>query len=167
MQGLRLALSIGAKRIAGYVATDGEVDISPLLAELAARGHEVHLPRISERGHDMAFIRWHPDNALRRNRYAIPEPVFGGRCPAAQLDLVFVPLLACDRQGNRLGSGAGYYDRCFAFRGTGTTGKKAAQRPLLCGVGYPFQLHDALQADPWDVPLDCALIGSQLIAFRN
>lgn len=51
---------------------------------------------------------------LRRNRYGIPEPVHGEIIPPGQIDLVFVPLLACDLKGNRAGYGKGFYDRFLA-----------------------------------------------------
>jgi len=72
---------------------------------------------------------------------------------------VLVPLVAFDDAGNRLGMGAGYYDRSFAFR------RAAPSPPLLVGVGYEFQRVPALAAQPWDVPLDAVLTERGLQRF--
>jgi 5-formyltetrahydrofolate cyclo-ligase len=70
-----------------------------------------------------------------------------------QLDAVIVPLLGFDNNGNRLGMGGGYYDRSFAFRKQ----RRAWRRPLLIGVAYSFQQVDAIQTEPWDIPLDAVI----------
>ena len=53
----------------------------------------------------------HEYTILGRNKFDIPEPIHGKIIPADQIDLVFVPLLAFDKQGNRAGYGKGFYDR--------------------------------------------------------
>jgi 5-formyltetrahydrofolate cyclo-ligase len=98
---------------------------------------------------------------VQANRFGIPEP----QLPAAQqwqpeaLDAVLVPLLAFDRHGNRLGSGAGYYDRSFAFLGT----RRPRPAPLLIGVAYAMQEVERLAIEPWDVPLDYIATEAELI----
>ena len=95
------------------------------------------------------------------NRYGIPEP----QCPrdelveAAEIELVLIPLLAFDRRGHRLGSGAGYYDRSFAFL-------REVERPalpLLVGVAYAFQEVESIAPEAWDVPLDFVATEHELI----
>jgi len=66
------------------------------------------------------------------------------------LDLILTPLLAFDQQGNRMGMGAGYYDRSFAFRRY----RQQWQQPRLVGTAWSFQEQQQLNAQPWDVPLD-------------
>ena len=53
----------------------------------------------------------HEYTILGRNKFDIPEPIHGKIIPANQIDLVFVPLLAFDKVGNRAGYGKGFYDR--------------------------------------------------------
>ena len=48
---------------------------------------------------------------LKKNEYHIPEPVDGLEVPVSKIDVVFVPLLAFDLQGHRVGYGKGFYDR--------------------------------------------------------
>jgi 5-formyltetrahydrofolate cyclo-ligase len=51
------------------------------------------------------------ETILNVNKWGIPEPLSGERCVNETIDLVFVPLLAFDKKGNRVGYGKGYYDR--------------------------------------------------------
>jgi 5-formyltetrahydrofolate cyclo-ligase len=68
--------------------------------------------------------------------------------------------VAFSATGDRLGMGGGYYDRSFAFR------LQSSAPPRLVGVGYGFQRHDGLRAEPWDVPLDAVVTEDGLLACR-
>jgi 5-formyltetrahydrofolate cyclo-ligase len=67
------------------------------------------------------------------------------------LDVVVLPLVGFDRRGNRLGMGAGYYDRALRRR-LDTT--RHWRRPRLVGVAFACQELPAIPVSPWDVPLD-------------
>lgn len=136
-----------ARRIAGYLAVRGEMDPRAALEAAHKNGKHLHLPRITEETR-LVFAVWRPGDALVENRYGIPEPRSGAAAVAPEaLDLVIVPLLAFDTAGARIGSGAGYYDRSFAFR-------RSAASPLLAGFAYAFQECPQLPSAEWDVPLD-------------
>jgi len=139
-----------AQSLAGYIAVRGELDATPLLRRALARGKTVFLPRITGAG-EMTFVRWEEGDPMTNNRYGIPEPA--GRHDdirdAGSLDLVIVPLLGFDARGIRLGNGAGYYDRAFAFKRT-----RPYHRPRLAGYAFAAQECTRLEAAPWDVPLD-------------
>ncbi len=89
---------------------------------------------------------------LKPGRYGIAEPD-PARCPAIDMDaapdfapdLAVIPGVAFDRQGNRLGHGAGYYDRFLAH--------PAMARTALVGLAYAFQIVPALPVAPWDRPV--------------
>jgi len=67
--------------------------------------------------------------------------------PVVEPDLIFVPLIAIDGDGTRLGRGKGHYDRALP--------RLRTNGALLVGVGWPIQrLVDTIPADHWDVPLD-------------
>jgi 5-formyltetrahydrofolate cyclo-ligase len=147
-----------ARRVAGYWAVRGELPLHALLAP--APRFDYCLPLLSE---DMRlrFAPWRFGEPLHANRHGIPEPEVSPADTLAPdaLDVVLVPLLAFDRHGHRLGSGAGYYDRSFAFLAT----QARPARPLLVGVGYGFQQVERLPAQPWDVPLDYVATDAELI----
>ncbi len=87
---------------------------------------------------------------MRANRLGILEPQAQAWVGARWLHLVFVPLLGFDASGMRLGMGAGYYDRAFAWRFT----RKVWRGPLMVGLAYAFQQVPHITAAPHDVRLD-------------
>ena len=147
-------------RVAGYWAVGGEMPLHAAYARLRAREQYYFLPVLDADG-ALRFALWNPGAAIRTNRYGIPEPDVptSQLLSADQLDLVLVPLLGFDRNGNRLGMGAGYYDRTFAF----LQNVARPAQPVLAGIGYHFQEIPALTPQPWDVPLDCIATERELI----
>lgn len=119
-------------RIAVYQAMDGELDPAVVVRRALALGCEVHLPVITS---------WR----RRRMRFGAPSEHDAARW----FDLVLVPLVGFDDDGNRLGMGAGFYDRHFAF----LRHRMAWHRPLLLGLGFELQRVARLPAKPRDVPL--------------
>ena len=96
--------------IAGVWPLPGEMDLRPLMLALHARGHRVLLPETPPRGNPLIFRLWTPGSTLIRERFGTFRP----DGPKAVPDLIFVPLLAFDDAGNRLGYGGGFYDRTLA-----------------------------------------------------
>jgi 5-formyltetrahydrofolate cyclo-ligase len=152
-------------RVGCYVPGDGEFDPSPLIAVARERGCHLYVPVLTTRRGGMAFGPLDaPARAWRPNRYGIPEP---RGLPSLlrrpqDLDLVLVPLVAFDARGHRLGMGAGYYDRAFAFLRTRTSWI----RPRLLGLAFDVQEAPALPVAAWDVPLWGVLTESRLIRPR-
>ena len=151
-------------RVAGYWAVAGEVPLNVALAALTARGQHYYLPVLMP-GRRLRFAPWRRDIALTPNRYGIPEPQCGPSSVIAPkaLDLVLVPLLGFDRRGNRLGSGAGYYDRSFEF----LKDVPRPAQPVLVGIGYSFQEVSALPAQAWDIRMDFIATERELIDCKG
>ncbi len=155
-----------ARRVALYLAADGEVDMATLLDRIWARRQTACLPVLRPMaGGKMDFLPYEPGDLLRANRYGIPEPVANLREAIAPpfLDLVLLPLVAFDLYGHRLGMGGGFYDRTFAF----LRQRRHWRRPLLLGVAYDFQQVERLPAEPWDVPLHAVVTESRWLTFPN
>ncbi len=68
-------------------------------------------------------------------------------------DIILMPLLGFDRQGSRVGQGAGYYDRALAQQSD----------PLRIAIAWSVQEFESLPADPWDMPLDAILTEAEWI----
>ena len=149
-----------ARHIGIYWPMDGEIDPRLLLARFPHK--HFYLPALPRPGRTtMTFLHW-PGAQLRyRNRYGIPEPVIGRsevRAPQ-KLDLVLVPLVAFDPFGARLGMGAGYYDRTFAFKH-----QRPGSSPQMVGVAHQLQCVERLPAESWDIPL--ALVATDRKLYR-
>jgi len=133
--------------VAGYWAMDGEIALHAWQLRLPA--NVVYcLPVLH--GDHLRFAPWKPGDPLVSNRYGIPEPDLSpdSLLEAAALSLAVAPLVGFDALGHRLGMGAGWYDRSFAFR------HERAAPPWLVGAAFGAQRVEALGAQAWDVPLD-------------
>lgn len=140
-------------RIAFYAAMPGELDLFSLVRESWRRHKTCYLPVCFSWAtqRTLRFFPYTKQTPLFSNRWGISEPrIHLPAVPVWTLDIVFIPLLAFDRAGHRLGYGKGFYDRTLARLNRFSVGKK----PLLVGVAYAFQGVDQLPAQPWDVPLD-------------
>lgn len=146
-----------SQRIAFYLPIAGELDPAYLIQRAWQMGKTCYLPVCHPLHHaSLLFVAYAPNDQLTLNRYGILEPSLKHRsaCKPFALDLVFTPLLAFDAQGNRLGSGKGYYDRTFAYRRVFPT----QLRPMLVGLAYTLQEVAQLPAQAWDIPLDKVIV---------
>lgn len=146
-----------ARRLALYIAADGEIDPAPLCRLAWRCGKQVYLPVLHPLRRDrMVFVIYRSTDRMKRNRFGIPEPELLRKQAAPwQLDVIFLPLVAFDAAGNRLGMGGGYYDRTLAR----DRAARWPRRPQLCGLAHRFQRLDALPVNPWDIPLDRVFSG--------
>ena len=136
-----------ALHVAAYVPLLGEVDVLPVLSDARLENKRVYLPRLLADGR-LEFAVYHPTELVKGPRGVMqPAPELPA-VPVETLDFLVVPGLGFDRRGHRLGLGAGYYDKTLAG---------LPQRPFCAGVGYDFQLVDALPTDEWDIPLDAVV----------
>ena len=138
-----------AQNVALYWPFRGEVDVTDLVNDPSKTWY---LPLVSD-----ALRPWEKQRLIFQpkiaedpgitNRYGIKEPTPDKKLEfdAQMLDIVLLPLLGFDRQGNRLGMGKGYYDRTFA---------SGWRRPKLIGLAHGDQECEALIQEEWDVALD-------------
>ena len=103
-----------AQHIALYVSFDGEISTDKLIKILWAQGKQVYLPVLHPfNPNHLLFLRYLPDTPMLKNKFSIWEPKLNVQnvLPLDELDILFTPLVAFDKQGNRLGMGGGFYDR--------------------------------------------------------
>ncbi|MFM1886641.1 MAG: hypothetical protein RL026_1798 [Pseudomonadota bacterium] len=150
------------RRIGIFLPMPEEIDTAMLASLARKRGCRLYLPRVTDyRRNRMLFLP--ATGPLRRSRFGILEPCGGQPLRALQLDVVFVPLVGFDKQGNRLGMGRGFYDRALAA-GLRQQGLRA---PLRLGVAFDCQRVDCLPALPHDVPLHAVLTPAGLQRFPS
>lgn len=150
-----------ANHIAFYYPVDGEVDPLPLakLGHSATGTKQFYLPILQGDNEPLLFAPVCSQSEYVNNRFSIPEPLYNDNdlITGDALDLVLMPLLGFDKQGNRLGMGGGFYDRTFAFK------QQKSRKPLLMGIAYELQETAPLKAENWDIPLDYIVTESQFI----
>jgi len=140
-----------------YWPIRNEVDLRPLVTELWQRGACVLLPRCrpAKNGEmDLACAACESD--LTPGPFSIMEPD-SGKCPPVRKctpTLALVPGVGFDRSGNRLGFGGGYYDRMLST--------EQMRKTLRIGIGYGFQLMDAIPAESWDKPMNLICTDDEL-----
>ncbi|MEX0681787.1 MAG: 5-formyltetrahydrofolate cyclo-ligase [Balneolales bacterium] len=92
----------------------GEIATDAVLSYVIRSEKQLVMPRLSDRKGEMEHYRVDNLNLLKKNKFGIMEPPKGERVWPVELDLVLVPGLAVDMQGNRIGYGKGFYDRFLA-----------------------------------------------------
>lgn len=110
---------------------------------------KLFLPRVN--GDELEILPYKP-NALQQGAFHIEEPTGDDIVNANEMDLIIVPAVALDRNGNRVGRGKGYYDRLLA-----TT------KAVKIGIIYDFQLFDEFDAESHDIPLDFVITPSEIV----
>ncbi len=145
----------GGKVFSGYMPINTEFDPRPIMDFCLELGLKGALPVIADEER-LVFQAWTPETKLTQGGFSIPIP----NPPTSIVlpDFLFVPLLAVDRKGWRVGYGAGYYD--YALR---ALRKQNAPAPIAVGVCYDGQLVDAVPHHDGDERLDWILTETQLI----
>lgn len=145
-------------KIGIYYAVNNEVDVHPLCKILWQESKRVYLPIVEEK--KLLFGEYRNTSNLKNNRFKIPEPIVGleSQISAFELDLIFMPLVAFDPMGNRIGMGGGFYDRTLDNKQLDNDLKK----PILVGVAYEFQKQNQIQPNSWDIPLDMIFTESKI-----
>lgn len=155
---LQLPALQNAQHIAAYWPADGEISSLAAIKHWQCSGKKIYLPKMLAQ-QQMQFVLFTPQTPMVKNRFGILEPQSRQKISPQQLDVVLLPLLAFDQQGNRLGMGGGYYDRAFAF----LRQQAWRKRPLLIGIAHDFQQVAELEYAPWDVPLAMVVSNNTVI----
>ena len=144
--------------ICAYLGRGGEVELGSICDPQLHRSTRLALPRVA--GKEMHFHLYQVGDELLANQWDILEPESTAlKVPASNIDLMLLPLVAFDAQGNRLGMGGGYYDRYLA---------ELAKPPRLVGVAFALQQTEhLLPSEAWDIPLDAVVTEQGMLEFHN
>lgn len=137
-----------AKTVLLYYPKNNEVDVLPLFKRYK-RDKVLLLPVTHRRG--MTANPYEGNDKMHRGKVGIPEPTTPPY--EGEIDLIIVPAVAFDKEGNRLGRGGGYYDRFL----------KKQSHATFIGVGYDFQLVDEVPVRKHDQKMHRIILPSQTI----
>ena len=144
--------------VSGFMPLKSEINPLPLLQKLAAAGARLALPAIAGRGKPLIMRAWEFGSALDRGQWGIREPK--PDAPDVEPDILLVPLLAFDREGFRLGYGAGYYDM--------TIHRLRALKPVTAvGIAFAAQEVPKIPTTLRDERLDLVLTEREVIDLRG
>ena len=142
-----------AQHIALYISFDGEISTEKLIKILWMQGKQVYLPVLHPfNPNHLLFLRYLPETPMLKNKFGIWEPKLNVQnvLPLKELDILFTPLVAFDKQGNRLGMGGGFYDRTLQ------NWRNSSFIPV--GLAHQCQQVEQLPTEVWDVPLHQILV---------
>ena len=134
---------VQGKIIGGYYPYNYEIDILQILEKFEKKNFIITLPKIKKNS-QMNFFQWSTNDPLAINKFGIPEPISK---MVKYPDILLVPLVAFDKNYNRIGYGGGFYDRYI---------KKAKKRKkvLTIGFAYSFQKVKKIPTNKYDIRLD-------------
>ena len=131
-----------AKSVMAFAALPDEVDLTPLWRRLIGSGRHLLFPvLLGEGGRMDAAEVTDIERDLKPGRYGIAQPKEGIPVDPRTIDFIFIPAVAFDAQGNRLGRGGGYYDRFLSSR---------APQAFRCGVAFECQVVKGLPVKDHD-----------------
>lgn len=149
-------------KVGVFIDAFGELPTQPLIDWAIRYGFEIYLPVVTGMDKPLYFVKLPSKNSrnarLIRHSLGMQQPASGQRLHVNQLNILFMPLVAFDKDGYRMGMGGGFYDRTLA---------KTKTKPLKIGYAYDFQQVEKLTVNAWDVRLDMAVTPSKLYRFQR
>ena len=143
---------INKKIIGGYYPVNFEIDDLPLLKKFEKSKFNISLPVI-KKNFQMDFYKWSFSEILKVNKYGIPEPETKN---IVYPDILLVPLVAFDKNLNRLGYGGGYYDRLI---------EKLSKKKKIIKIGLALSIQeiDKVPINVYDQKLDYIITNKYII----
>ena len=137
---------IKKKIVGGYYPYNYEINSIHILEKFEKKKYKISLPKIRKNS-KMDFFQWSLKDPLTINKYGIPEPI---STKIQYPNILLVPLVAYDKNLNRLGYGGGFYDRYI---------KKIKKKKdvITIGFSYSFQKIKQIKINKHDIKLDFVL----------
>lgn len=138
------------------IAEQKEVDTEFLLHILQGKDKEVVIPKTDNKTGNLKNYLLTDQTVIKKNRWNIPEPHDGIEISSEKLEVVFIPLLAFDRNGHRVGYGKGFYDRFLA-----------GCKPDIVKIGLSFfePVEQITEVFSGDIPLNYCVTPDRIYKF--
>ena len=143
---------IKGKIIGGYYPYNYEINALKLFKDLEKKNYRIMLPRINDKA-QMNFFYWSTKEPLQVNKFGIPEPISNVK---KYPNILLVPLVAFDKDLNRIGYGGGFYDRYIRKI-------KKRKKIILIGLAYSFQKVKKIRTNRYDMKLDYVVTEKKLL----
>ena len=138
------------------ISNYNELDTSFIINKLKSEQKIIIVPKISN--NELVHIAINDETEFGLNEYGIKEPNDGNHFIIENLDIIFIPLLAFDIEGHRVGYGKGYYDRFLKLTNNST---------LKIGLSFFDPINKIQDIDDNDVKLDYCVTPKQVHKFNN
>ena len=138
--------------IGGYYPVNFEIDDLVLLKKFEKNRFNISLPVI-KKNFEMNFYKWSFSDLLKVNKYGIPEPENNN---IVYPDILLIPLVAFDKNLNRLGYGGGYYDRLIKIL-------SQKKKIIKIGLAFSFQKIDKVPINAYDQKLDYIVTNKYIV----
>ena len=143
---------IKGKIIGGYYPYNYEINALNLFKDLEKKNYKITLPKINNKA-QMNFFHWSTKDPLQVNKFGIPEPISNVK---KYPDIMLVPLVAFDKDLNRIGYGGGFYDRYISKI-------KKRKKIISIGLAYSFQKVKKIRTNRYDMILDYVVTEKKII----
>lgn len=145
-----------AQTVLTFASLEHEIDTRALIDTLHDQGKDVALPRVVDDG--LVLHQVSRDTPLEPGSFSVPEPPEDAPvCDPSSIDFAFVPALAVDVRGFRIGYGGGYYDRLLP----------ELVRASTCAIAFDFQLVAEVPEFPFDVAVDWVVTDTRTLDARR
>ena len=136
------------------ITSKKEINTEYILQIIFGKDANVVIPKM--KGEQLEHFLLTDSTQLNLNQWSIPEPTNGIKINANQIDVVFIPLMAYDKKGNRIGYGKGYYDRFLS---------ECKPEAFKIGLSF-FEPEDSIESSNHDIALDYCVTPEHLFDFR-
>ena len=137
------------------ITEKNEIDTGFIMSILQGKDKNITLPKVFDDTNLVHYLL--TDNTiLRKNKWNIPEPVDGLEVPPLKIDVVFIPLLAFDKLGYRVGYGKGFYDKFL---------KECREDVIKIGVSLFKPVDKISDTQKHDIPMDYCVTPEKVYIF--
>lgn len=142
-----------------------EVNTEFILHLLSGKDKEIIISKSDFETRAMTHFLLTDNTKIKKNEYNIPEPIDGIEVPTSKIDVVFVPLLAFDKTGHRVGYGKGFYDKFLTECKPDTSGSELAKQTIKIGLSF-FEAEEKIEdVFESDVKLDYCVTPNGVYEF--
>lgn len=140
------------------IVEQNEINTEYILNLLMGKNKEIVISKTDFQNRTMIHFLLSEETKIKKNSYNIPEPVSGEQISVEKIDVVFIPLLAYDIHGNRVGYGKGFYDKFLS---------ECREDVIKVGLSF-FRPENAIE-DVYevDIPLDFCITPDTIHKFKK